>query len=47
MNSSNGNVIVMLFSSLIPDISTIPLERGEIDFDAMGFDPDDFGGEAA
>jgi hypothetical protein len=32
------------------DISGLPAERGDLDYDALGYDPDDtdpFGGEAA
>ena len=41
------NIINICDYTYIPDISALPVEEAEIDFEALGWDLDDLGGYAS
>jgi hypothetical protein len=49
---TNSNIYVhpafqRLFDEMVPDIRMLPVERPELNFEILGYAPDDFGGDAA
>ena len=48
MNTHINPIFGDILDAIIPlDISQLPQERGDLDYEVLGWDPDGFGGEAA